>query len=164
MRLLAVTLICLSATATLALAEGWEVMYLAASGGSRPMHVGPNDGGTPFAYVDSARGERLFLDCRTNDNGFYDWTLKLHPGDASVLRPFDSDGTRLFAGFDDDPTQIDLGLFNFVQEAFWAAIPEDVAMQIMERSLIRISDGGSAVAEFTLRGSSEAIDRACPTP
>jgi hypothetical protein len=167
MRLLATILIGLAALATTpvsAIAEGWQVLYLADSGGSRPMQVGPNEGGIAFAYVDSGGGERLFLDCRTNDSGFYDWTLKFNPGENPAFRPVDADGTRLFARFDEDPAQIDLGLFSFVQGAYWAPVPADIALRVIRQEVIRITDGGSAVVEFSLAGSSDAIDRACPTP
>ncbi len=170
MRLLAVTLICLAAP-SLALAEGWKMMYLADSGGSRPVQVGPDAGGIPFAYVDSARGERLFLQCRWTGNAAlgYEWTLKINPGPEPTFLPVEAQGNRFIVTFDDDPTEHDLGGFSFVQGAFWADVPAVIATEIRQRGTIRLEMPGTYVeggetyrTEFTLSGSGAAIRRSCP--
>jgi hypothetical protein len=146
-------------------------MYLADSGGSRPMQVGPNDGGIPFAYVDSARGERLFLDCRGTGSAElgYEWTLKVYPGREPTFLPKESTGNRFIVTFDDDPTRHDVGGFTYVQESFWADVPAVVATEIKQRGVIRLEVPGAYVdsgetyrTEFTLADSNSAIDKACP--
>ncbi|NJS38184.1 MAG: hypothetical protein HC783_03295 [Rhodobacteraceae bacterium] len=171
MRLLALTLICLAAAPSVALAEGWKVMYLADSGGSRPMQVGPDDGGIPFAYVDNARDERLFLECRwigSADVG-YAWTLKINPGPEPTFLPLDAEGNRFVVTFDTDPKEHDLGGFTFVQGAFWADVPATLGTEIKERETIRLEMPGTYIeggetyrTEFTLSGSGAALRRSCP--
>jgi hypothetical protein len=173
MRLLAATLICLAVPAW---AEGWEMMFLTGSGGSRPMQVDPADLGsaesvTIMAYVDNDRGERLFLDCRWTGGAAwdYDWTLKLFPGQEPTFLPKESQGNRFIVTFDGDDIDHDLGEFSFVQEAFRAPVPEVIATEIMQRGVIRLEMPGAYVrggetyrTEFTLVGSAAAIDKACP--
>jgi hypothetical protein len=171
MRFMAVTLICLAAAPSIAFAEGWKVMYLADSGGSRPMQVGPEEGGIPFAYVDNDKGERLFLECRWTGsaNLGYAWTLKISPGREPTFLPVEAEGNRFVVTFDDDPTPYDLGGFTFVQEAFWAEVPATLATEIKARGTIRLempgtyAKGGVAYrTEFTLSGSGATLRRSCP--
>jgi hypothetical protein len=160
MRLLAPLLVLLACPAA---AEEWQIMYLADSGGSRPMQVGPGEGGVPVAYVDSGQGERLFLECRQTGTGGKGWTLKLYPGDPPSIAPQGEDGeTRLFAGFDGNPAQIDLGPFAYVQQAFWADVAEEVARQVMAGDRITISASDGSAINFSLAGALAAITTACP--
>lgn len=171
MRLLAVTLICLAAAPAQLLAEGWQIMYLADSGGSRPMQVGPDDGGIPFAYVDNDRGERLTLACRwtgSADLG-HDWTLEVFPGPEPTFLPKDAEGTLFLVTFDSDTRAYELGDFSYVQQTFRAPVPVDIAVEIMQRKVIRLEIPGAYVVggeayrtEFTLAGSADVIDYACP--
>ncbi|TAG31705.1 MAG: hypothetical protein EAZ40_00305 [Rhodobacterales bacterium] len=171
MRCLALTLICLAAAPTMGVAEGWKVMYLADSGGSRPMQVGPDEGGIPFAYVDNAKGERLTIGCRWTGNADlgYEWSLKIHPGQEPTFLPVEPEGNRIIVTFDDDPAGQDLGGFTFVQEAFWADVPASLAAEIKARGVIRLEmpgpyvEGGKAYrTDFTLSGSGAALRRSCP--
>jgi hypothetical protein len=154
---LALILSCLAAPAA---AEKWEVMYLTHSGGTRPMQVDPADLGDVDsvwmqAYVDNDRGERLFLDCRWKGGAASDleWTLRLFP-----IVTFDGvEGTN------------DIGDFTFVQEGFWARVPDILATDIRQGRAIRLEmpaayvvGGETYRTEFTLAGSNAALDKACP--
>lgn len=162
----------LALCATPVMAEGWQVMYLADSGGSRPMQVGPNDGGIPFPYVENDRGERLLLQCRWTGDAMvgHDWTLKFYPGQTPTVLPKDATGNRFNVAFDGDPTAaFDLGDFTYVQEAFWAPVPADVVAGIIRGSVVALEmpgayalDGKPYLTEFTLAGSERSIDEACP--
>ena len=161
----------LALCATPALAEGWQIMYLADSGGSRPMQVGPNEGGLPFPYVDNDRGERLMIDCRNGDDGTYDWTLQFFPGREPTVLPKAAKDNRFIIAFDTDVAEYDLGPFTYVQEYFWADVPDSLASEVMARGVIRLELPAAYTmtdqpyrTEFALTGSAAAIDRSCPTP
>jgi hypothetical protein len=71
--------------------------------------------------------------------------------------------------FDGDDTEHKLGDFTFVQEAFWAPVPDVIATEIITRRVIRLEMPGTYVeggeryrTEFSLVGSGAAIDKACP--
>jgi hypothetical protein len=151
-----------------AAAEGWEVMFLT-DGGSRPMQVGPNEGGSPLAYVENRKGERLFLECRSTKAGVDEWTLRFYPGPEPTVLPGESKGTRFVVSFDDEATDYHLGPFTYVQEAFWAVVPEDIAYGIIANAVVHVEIPGAYVrgsesysTEFSLSGSEAAIDRSCP--
>jgi hypothetical protein len=173
MRCLALCLACLASPVA---AEQWQVMFLADSGGSRPMQVDPADLGSVEsvwmeAYVDNDKGERLFLDCRWTGGAAsdYDWTLRLFPGRDPTFLPKDSKDNQFIVTFDGDDTEHKLGDFTFVQEAFWAPVPDVIATEIITRRVIRLEMPGTYVeggeryrTEFSLVGSGAAIDKACP--
>lgn len=161
----------LALCATSAAAEGWQVMYLAGSGGSRPMQVGPNEGGIPFAYVDNAKGERLFLECHETGSTTrdYTWTIRIYPGTEPNFLPKDSQGNQFTFTFDGTNANYGIGNFTFVQDAFWADINEYLAADIRTHSMIRLEMPGQFVeggktyrTEFTLAGSTAALNTACP--
>jgi hypothetical protein len=164
-------ILALACFATPGAAEGWKVMYLADSGGSRPMQVGPNDGGTPFAYVENEKGERLFLDCRWSGGAAsdYDWTLKLYPGQPPNFLPKAAQDNQFLVTFDGVDTTYGIADFTFVQEAFWGPTTDIMVDDIRTRSLLRLEmpaafvEGGTTYrTEFTLSGSKAAINKACP--
>lgn len=156
---------------TSAAAEGWQVMYLASSGGSRPMQVGPNDGGIPFAYVDNERGERLLVECRSFGGAAsdYDWTMKLFPGQSPTFQPKAAQDNSFLVTFDDLKTEYAMADFTFVQEAFWGPTTDIMVEDIRTRRVIHLEMPGAFVeggttyrTEFTLAGSTAALNTACP--
>lgn len=83
-------------------AKGWEVMFPQATGSSRSVQVGPNDGETPLAHVDNGKGKRLFLECRTTKAGVPEWTLRFDPGPEPSALPIKSKGIPFVLAFDDE--------------------------------------------------------------
>lgn len=152
-----------------AAAEGWQVMYLASGGGSRPVQVGPGEGGIPFPHVDNDRGERLILGCPSGGDPGQVWTLAFHPGQDPTVLPKDAEGTRIIVTFEGNPATHDIGRFTFVQGAFRGHLDAIVATDIRQAGGIRLDIPGEDVrggmayrTEFTLAGARAAIDTACP--
>ncbi len=157
--------------ATSAAAEGWQLMYLADSGGSRPVQVGPNDGGIPFPYVDNEKGERLVVDCRWSGGAAsdYDWMLRLYPGQTPSFLPRASENNQFLVTFDEEATAYRVANFTFVQGAFWGPTTDIMVDDIRTRGVIRLEMPGEFVeggetyrTDFTLSGSQAAINNACP--
>jgi hypothetical protein len=154
MRILAAALALL---ATPALAEGWQVQYLAGSGGSRPMVVDKSEAESAEAFVENERGERLILSCRGGSEGPGFFLSLYTPAPIPVPSDYADDGVELSASFGADPAQNDLGLFQAAQERYFAPLSIETFDRMMAAPTIRLyATVADYAAEFPLQGFTAA--------
>lgn len=142
-----------------ALAEGWQNLYMADTGGSRMMQTdNPAEADEILAAVDAADGARLIVTCPAQDGQI--WVQIGQTGSSDGPDYLNSDSVISFSV--DGAAPVAGAPQGFMQSAYHATMPEGVIAAMASGKELVVTYGPAPAGQkvFTLSGSAQALSRA----